>query len=259
MKKLLVLSFAMSLSALAQTDGRALYQQAMNSLSGSGVQRSGYDAAALMRKAAEAGYAPAQTALGFWLQSRQYVAGSQTEAVEWYRKAANQNDRFGQYALGRAYALGIGGPKDESHAETWLKKAADAGDSFAKFYLATVLEARNPRQSVMWMQRAAEDGIPQAFARLGSAFHDGRYIARDPRSAYQWLIIAQLSGDNSVDDRLRQLETELGKATESLRAEARDRWQALQTKRLASGCTDWDGENDDVPKLPPPEIQPRCR
>lgn len=259
MKRAFLLTVIFSVSAFGQSDGRALYEQAMNALNGSGVQRSGYNAVALMRKSAEAGYAPAQTALGFWLQSGQYVAGSLGEAMDWYRKAAEQNDRFGQYALGRGYALGLGLPKDTAHAETWLKKAADAGDPFAKFYLAGVVERRDPRQSVGWLQKAADDGIPQAFAKLGNALADGRYIARDPRAAYQWLIIAQLSGDNSVDDRLRQLETELGNATDSLRTEARDRWQTLRAKRLASGCAGWDGENDDLPKLPPPEIQPRCR
>jgi hypothetical protein len=259
MRTLLTFFVALSISCFAQSDGRTLYQQAMNALSGSGVERSGYNAVNLMRRAAETGYAPAQTALGYWLQNGQYVAGSPTEAVEWYRRAAKQNDRFAEYALGRAYALGIGGPKDDSQAEVWLRKAADAGDPFAKFYTATVLESRDPRQSVAWLQKAADDGIPQAYAKLGIALLEGRAVARDPRAAYTWLVIAQLSGANGLDDRLRLLETELGNAIDDLRARARDRADALRTKRLGSGCTGWDGEMDDLPKPPPPEIQRNCR
>lgn len=236
-----------------------LYQQAMNALSGSGVERSGYNAVNLMRRAAETGYAPAQTALGYWLQNGQYVAGSPGEAVEWYRRAAKQNDRFAEYALGRALVLGIGGPKDEPQAAVWLKKAADVGDPFAKFYLALALESRDPRESVVWLQKAADDGIPQAFSKLGLALVEGRAVPRDPRAAYTWLLIAQMSGANGLDEQLRMLETELGSAIDDLRTRARDRWEALRSKRLGSGCTGWDGEMDDLPKLPPPEIQRNCR
>jgi hypothetical protein len=259
MRKLLTCVAALSISCFAQSDGRTLYQQAMNELNGSVFERSGLHAVDLMRRSAELGYVPAQTALGYWLQYGQYVASEPAEAVEWYKRAARQNDRFGQYALGRAYALGIGGQKDELQGETWLKKAADAGDAFAKFYLAIDLQGRDPRQSVVWLHKAADDGIPQAFARLGLALEAGRDTSRDPRAAYTWLLIAQMAGTSGIDEHLRSLETELGTEIDTLRAQARDRWDALRAKRLASRCTGWDGENDDLPKLPPPEIQRNCR
>src|SRR5690349_19331554 len=120
MKSVWLVLLAVS-SCLAQTDGKALYDRAMNALTE--AQSRPVDAATLMRQAADAGYAPAQTALGYWLETGTITAQFQAEAFEWYRKAAQQGDKFGWYALGRAYALGIGTAKDETQARASLKKA----------------------------------------------------------------------------------------------------------------------------------------
>ena len=51
--------------------------------------------------------------------------GNYTEAVKWYRKAAEQGMAEAQYNLGVCYEYGEGVTKDADEAVTWYKKAAD--------------------------------------------------------------------------------------------------------------------------------------
>ena len=50
-----------------------------------------------------------------------------TEAVKWWRKAAEQGNTDAQYSLGVCYFFGHGVTKDEAEAVKWLRKAAGLG------------------------------------------------------------------------------------------------------------------------------------
>ena len=76
---------------------------------------------ALWRKAANAGYAPAQVWLGDILDKSE----EDQEAVEWYRKAAAQGSPAGEYGLGQMYAKGEGVKKDDAEARTHILRAAE--------------------------------------------------------------------------------------------------------------------------------------
>lgn len=55
-----------------------------------------------------------------------------SEAVKWYREAADQGFEWSYYRLGNCYHSGFGVEIDDSEAIKWLKKAADAGIEEAK-------------------------------------------------------------------------------------------------------------------------------
>jgi TPR repeat protein len=57
---------------------------------GLGVPQSDKNAVEWYRKAAEQGYSPAQYHLGFMYEKGRGVQQSDKEAIEWYRKAAGQ-------------------------------------------------------------------------------------------------------------------------------------------------------------------------
>lgn len=57
--------------------------------------------------------------------------GNYSEAVRWYRKAAEQGFAPAQESLGFMYYNGYGVPKDDSEAERWWKKAAAQGNQSA--------------------------------------------------------------------------------------------------------------------------------
>ena len=55
-----------------------------------------------------------------------------TEAVKWYRKAAEQGNADAQYDLGHCYQYGHGVEKDYVEAVKWYRKAAEQGDADAQ-------------------------------------------------------------------------------------------------------------------------------
>ena len=60
------------------------------------------------------------------------------QAVEWWRKAADQGHAAAQYKLGVAYYFGRGVEKDDKQAVEWFRKAADQGHAEAQYKLRTL-------------------------------------------------------------------------------------------------------------------------
>lgn len=83
----------------------------------------------LWRKAANEGYAPAQARLGDILDK----AEEDAEAVNWYRKAAEQDNAAGELGLGLMYGKGEGVKRDDEQARKYIMRAAQ------KDYLPAVI------------------------------------------------------------------------------------------------------------------------
>ena len=79
----------------------------------------------------EAGNANAQCTLGFCYHKGHGVEQSYTEAVKWYRKAAEQGDATAQHNLGFCYDKGRGVEQSYTEAVKWYRKAAEQGDADA--------------------------------------------------------------------------------------------------------------------------------
>ncbi len=84
------------------------------------------------RKAADQGFAPAQTNLAVLYLTGEGVGRDANEAVRLTRAAADQGYPPAQTQLGFLYGKGTGVPQDFKQAESWLKKAAAQGDEDAK-------------------------------------------------------------------------------------------------------------------------------
>ena len=81
------------------------------------------------RQAAEKGNADAQLQLGYCYETGKGLAENATEAFKWYRKAAEQGNRIAQSNLSNCYKNGIGITKDYNEAVKWARKSADQGYS----------------------------------------------------------------------------------------------------------------------------------
>jgi Sel1 repeat len=55
-----------------------------------------------------------------------------SEAIRWYRKAADQGDATAQYVIGYMYDHGKGAPRDHAEAMRWYRKAGKQGDVKAR-------------------------------------------------------------------------------------------------------------------------------
>jgi tetratricopeptide (TPR) repeat protein len=94
------------------------------------------EASAFFLRAAEQGYAAAETALGDSFQYGTGVSQSYADAIDWYSKAAKQRFAVAQNSLAAMYEQGLGGPRDIIAAVAWYRKAAEQGDSAAQANLA---------------------------------------------------------------------------------------------------------------------------
>ena len=94
------------------------------------------------RKAAERGDADAQFMLGTFYENGEGVSQDYQEAVKWYRKAAEQGNADAQFLLGGLYATGQGVPQDDAEAVKWLRKAAEQGHAEAELMLILMGESK---------------------------------------------------------------------------------------------------------------------
>ena len=94
------------------------------------------------RKAAERGDADAQFMLGTFYENGEGVPQDYQEAVKWYRKAAEQGNADAQFLLGGLYATGQGVPQDDAEAVKWLRKAAEQGHAEAELMLILMGESK---------------------------------------------------------------------------------------------------------------------
>ncbi len=107
--------------------------------------------------------------------------------------------REGQFGVGQLHAEGQGTPLDMTEALVWWRLAAEQGDDRAQFNIAAMYKVglgaeRDDVQAFSWMERAAERGNRSAQARLSKFYTEGYGVGRDPKSAFIWFEIARLAG-----------------------------------------------------------------
>jgi TPR repeat protein len=111
------------------------------------------------------------------------------------KKQAAAGDAKAQYSLGVAYANGYGVSEDKSEAMRWWRKAADQGYIKAEFRLGVAYDLsdgvpRDEAESVRWYRKAADQGDAEAQFNLGAAYRDGAGVPKDNAEAYFWLSLA---------------------------------------------------------------------
>ena len=142
---------------------------------------------------AEAGYADAQSNLGFMYHQGQGVEQDFKEALKWCRKSAEQGNACGQNELGTMYARGEGVPRDDKEAVKWYRKAAEQGYAHAQTNLGYVYESgilKDDKEAVKWFRKAAEQGDEMAQNGLAFMYENGRGVEKDVVRAYAWHEIA---------------------------------------------------------------------
>jgi TPR repeat protein len=103
--------------------------------------------------------------------------GSQSEAMTWFHKAADQNHPGAQAMLGSAYERGVGIHQSYSEAAKWYRKAAERGhegamNNLGNFYRDGQGVPKNIDEAIEWYRLAAEHGSPEARTNLTSIAPD---------------------------------------------------------------------------------------
>ena len=107
--------------------------------------------------------------------------------------AAIQGDAHAQSDIGLMYQEGDGVLKDASEAIKWYRKAADQGNEGAQFNLGLMYKqgdgvAKDPSEAVKWFRKAADKGFGQSQVILGSMYDDSELGAPDLAQAIDWYV-----------------------------------------------------------------------
>ena len=157
-----------------------------------------------LRSQAEQGDPVAQTQLGA-MYLRQ---NDESEAVKWFRLAAEQGSAPAQLALGTLYGAGRGVPEDHAEAMRWYHLAAEQGHAG---WQAVASRAGGTPESLL----AAEQGHAEAQSSLGLMYAMGHVLPQqgfldrltrffgEPATpnhviAHMWLNIAGANGDDNA-------------------------------------------------------------
>lgn len=118
-----------------------------------------------------------------------------TEALRWYRRAAEQGHAKAENNLGLMYAKGFGVEPDDLTAADWYRRAAERGLAVAQFNLASMYAAgrgvgRDEAQAFHWFRAAASQGYAEAQFQLALRHAEGRGTAVDTAAAFRWFLKA---------------------------------------------------------------------
>ncbi|MBO5122781.1 MAG: sel1 repeat family protein, partial [Oscillospiraceae bacterium] len=157
--------------AAEQGDADAQYHLAGYYATGKGVEKDLAEAEMWAQKAAEQGYENAaemleeiktnQTKDVFILGVTCHEKGEYTQAVQHFRTAAEQGNRFAQYNLALCYEQGEGVEKNQSEAVRWYRAAAEQGDAkaqlnLARYYFKGEGVEQDLDAAILWAERACE-------------------------------------------------------------------------------------------------------
>ena len=148
------------------------------------------------------------TAEQMYQKGKSYYDNNQyTEAVVWYRKAADQGYAGAQFELGRCFANGWGVTKDYNEAVRWFRKAADQGHAEAQYELGVCYEygqgvTQDYNEAVRWLRKAADQGDASAQNNLGYCYAHGRGVTQDYNEAVRWYRKATDQGNAAAQSNL---------------------------------------------------------
>jgi len=130
------------------------------------------------------------------------------QALEWFRRAAEQGHTAAQLAIARMYENGDGGPdKGIDDAIIWYLHAAEAGKAEAMRRLGLLYEGKvldwnkkgvtpDYKQALKWLKKAAEEKDDKlAMIELGQMYAEGRGVNMDSQRACKWHEYAAETGN----------------------------------------------------------------
>ena len=157
------------------------------------------------------------SATDFELAGRFSKEGNKTEAVKWYRNAAEQGHADAQYKLGVCYNTGDGIAQNKTEAVKWYRKAAEQGHADAQYNFWThhlfdsrvkkdwthhLFDSRvekDKNKAIEYFNAAAKQGHADAQYELAQCYQDGEGVSKDQAEAVKWFTKALESYRNAAE------------------------------------------------------------
>jgi TPR repeat protein len=123
-----------------------------------------------------------------------------SEAVLWFRKAADQGDARAKYNIGVLYERGLGVEQNYTEAMRWYRKAADQGDVRAQFNIGGLYHEgrgveQNYTEAMRWYRKAADQGDVCGQLNVGVAYSKGLGVEQSDTEAMSWFRRAADQGN----------------------------------------------------------------
>ena len=125
--------------------------------------------------------------------------GDYATAMRELRPLAEQGLAAAQFNLGLLYANGQGVPKDDTQARQWYEKAAAQGHADAQVNLGILFVygrgvPQDYKMAVYWLRLSANQGNDLAQRKLGLMYERGDGVPQDYVRAYMWYILGAANG-----------------------------------------------------------------
>ena len=156
------------------------------------------------------------------------------QALEWFKKAANQGNATAQYYLGEMYDTGYYGvTQDYTKAVEWYQKAANQGNTTAQVRLGYIHKNGNGVtqdyvKAVEWYQKAANQGDAYAQNNLGLMYENGNGVTKDYTKALEWYQKAANQGNASAKTNLTNLQKKMARENNALAQESISRTESAE-------------------------------
>lgn len=153
-----------------------------------------------VRSRAETGDAIAEYELGRSMLSPRPTGSEFESAMPWFRRSAEQGYAPAEYMYGGIFREGRW--KNPQQLVDWWTKAAEQDDINAQLWLGVHYEdgrdgvKRDYSQAVKWLSMAAKQGDPDAQVTLGQMYENGEGVPQDYGSAAYWY---RKAADHTMD------------------------------------------------------------
>lgn len=120
------------------------------------------------------------------------------KAIRWLEEAAEQENTFAEYALGKLYAEGDVLAKDMEKALFYLHRAAKAGNAYAQYRIGRLYledEYKDMEKALHYLTRSAKQKHDLAAYRLGKLYLAGEEVEKNTELALQYLESSAHAGN----------------------------------------------------------------
>ena len=150
------------------------------------------------------------------------------------QEKALQGDAQAAFELGEMHASGVGLPQNNTEAVRWYRIAAEKGNIKAQSLIGTAYHrgigfAIDDIQATQWLNKAAEQMDPLAQFQLGEGFESGWVGQKDNAEAYKWYLLSASQGYTKANKKVTSIENDL---TKDQRVDGQKRALEFRTERV---------------------------
>ncbi len=169
------------------------------------------------------------------------VDQDKTEAIKWYKKAADAGETEAEWRLGVKYNVGDGVDIDMQKALQWYLKAANTPKEFGIIVRPGVAEAqrnigylyrdgegvaKDAQEAFGWFMKAAETGDSTSQCEVAKAYNTGIGVLQDSQKAFIWYQKAAYQGNKLAQQKVGSIYFSANPNSPANRIEAY-KWYAL--------------------------------